>query len=716
MYFDDFGEFELGTDTKKRFTLPEQEEKKEVRVLTELEYAKLFANNFVKFISWKTLAEKGMNTDADPDFLSLYLYSYLNGRYGYKRELLEKYSIQYPIIARKISEIGNSSAKQSFAMDFKTYQSLKGFYKEQYNSWKKDYEAGKDENTELNYIMMFIFELLNNSDDVKSIHKKIDELGERYRDRFAGLDAFLKRYSVAEEETPQRNNNIADSSWTRINNAYNIKSFDELTERFIEDCKRYATLESEYAPYARLNIYMSGFGSLSDAQFDYYIYLRTMLRRHIKTEIKDFSYIELYISEIINNVWIDAKGGLDELMYIYDEYSDAFRYKKSEFLFLILDYIEYYKLEVDIADLLSANRDNFSGNQYLLDLRMRMRPSAVDYSVIFNCSDYDMFSNKFANEHQKEVYEYIPKALSAVFAYMEKTNEKSIEEIFNITKRRNRHVPFRGYIFAGERSQNNKFIFDYVTNYGFRSFVTNFVRAAENELRGHLGARSKLRNVEIGPEYQKFIKAYFNKAFMKTEEKPEINIEIDRTKLNNAVNDADITVKILETENGDAESKAFNEAENNVIEFMRNNGGSCAEDELFKYDANYILIIDSINEKNLYNEDKLLITEYNGIYKLDAEIEAEVRQEQTEVIKEEAISDAEEQSFSESERQYIKAVLENDFDKMQRIAEESGGFTELIEEQINEKYLGIYGDILIENGEIIEDYVESAKELTEDIK
>ena len=49
---------------------------------------------------------------------------------------------------------------------------------------------------------------------------------------------------------------------------------------------------------------------------------------------------------------------------------------------------------------------------------------------------------------------------------------------------------------------------------------------------------------------------------------------------------------------------------------------------------------------------------------------------------------------------------------MNRIALENGTMPELMEEVINEKALDSFGDILLEGGSVIEDYRETALEIT----
>lgn len=627
------------------------------------------------------------------------------------------------------SEINGGNRRVSYTLPEKFgakqlaegYRKLKHSLDDKFRLWKAELESTKTPENDAANIFMYIYEAMNSSDDVRIANQKLSELKQAFPILEQKEEAVRQEAKEFISEQP-----ASRVSFTLPENNWN-KSLEEI---FMSEAMKYRDVIGEKCAFVPLRCYMPTHDRLAEEQLGYYLYWRSEFKKGncLKTS---HAYIQLYAFELLNNIGVDSEEGFSRLKELYYAYREEDTMLDQQFPAWLLDYKAYYGIDSELSDIVKNASEFIYGDnlERLLEYAFEQKPLCLNYSLIKLLSDYDPASNKFYQENSEAITAYVPKLLALIDSYEEsKTGKRFVDDYKNMKRRRDRTL-FQNAIFCYKRVVKNKELYTFAGNMKLRAYITEFMRASENILREELGFKTRLRNVSFNPELLKLMKAYIKRELHppKAEEKPEISIEIDERRLGAAISDAEHTVEILSLKNDFIEKFEYTEAEHRLIEFFREKGKSIPEAELYKFDREFILTMDSANEKSLANTDKLLFTERNGVYSMSESTaeklvqdmpEADLRYEARDTDKEAPLAmqssaepEEQENPFTKSEREYIAAALLGDDAKMAEISENEGSMTELFEEEINIKAEEAFGDILIESGSIIEDYAELARRI-----
>ncbi|MBE5759062.1 MAG: hypothetical protein E7332_03420 [Clostridiales bacterium] len=617
------------------------------------------------------------------------------------------------------------------------FKKKKEAFEKKYRSFKEEFEAGKTPEAEKSELLYYIYEILSKTDDIRQTSMKLQTLSRVY-DIKEGKEEeaptfendFLwemgeeksRSFTIPAKKTKTEEKNTEKYTEKPRENRYQILA-QSVEDRFMNDALRYLHVSAKEAPFVAFRCYLPTFDRMDERQLAYYLYWRSEAKKNHFLKTSE-AYIELYAYEIINNIGFFAEEGFDELVSLYLAYRADFPKLDQYFPGWLLDYTFSFRIDRDISEYLGYASQYTYGNilDRILEYGLKHTPLSLNYAMISLLSDYDPADNKFYAENEALFHETIPKLLILVDSYLEKKQGKRVFELYQPRETLRDRTLFQNAVFCYERLLKKHPYRSYVADFRLREFITQFMRASENALREKMGYRSKLRAVTFDPELKKLITSYLikdTKEVKKEEEKLDLSIRIDKKLLIKAEKDIAETIEMLSVEDT-PKNTAFTEKESALIAFFAEHGGKLKEEELYQRDAEFILTIDSINEKTLYQTGRLLLVENRGIYtmnqldlpelktKTKLEKQAEIKTE----IKQTEPTEKEESPFSTEERAYIAAALRLDEAEMERIAEAAGSMPELFEEAINDKAMELYGDILIESGMIIEDYQETALRLT----
>lgn len=731
----DIKEFMLEGKETRSFTLGGREQPKQVRQLSDAEFKELYLHKAVKYGVWKkiTALKRVLSSEQDTySFISMLIYEVRTKKSESEellRNALELYSVtEDGTEVKKDEEDERGTAGfyehetgtevhtggetiRNFSMD--QYRSMKDFYKEEYVSWRNSFNRGETPRAEINYIMMYIFEVLNGRDR-RPVAESVRRLISAYSDSFQGLEEFLRRWVDGNggETARGRGASFTDKAGSR---------FKSREERFVDEALAYRDREGTACPFVPYPQRTLSFSLLSDERLNYYLYFRSEARKGSFIR-SDTGYVLLYANEIINNIGTEPGEGADMLISLFGNYKDSIPAVREELPGWIIDYLTYYGVERDIREICLNTKGAYFGSRYekMLNYMLRQKPLIVSYDMLQIMSDYYPDQNRFYEGHEELFNRFIPEAFSLIDSFMRRDGGQGIYDRFLLKRSYRISRLFDHALFLRTKdAKDTGYIYNFTSNLSMREFVTGFFRTVENALRDAAGEKSKLRNVKFDPEMKRLIESYISREMKKDEpheEEEKTDIVIDGSRLKKAMADAERTVEMLSTD-GPAELPGQDEKQLAIIDCLVMNGGRADENSLRDVDPDYILVIDSINMRSLMENDRILINDNEGTFTMDAELmkryekkvapSGEVSKENTEKPEE-----GRQDVFDAIEKAFISAALDEDEEEMNRIALENGTMPELMEEVINEKALDSFGDILLEGGSVIEDYRETALEIT----
>lgn len=270
----------------------------------------------------------------------------------------------------------------------------------------------------------------------------------------------------------------------------------------------YKTDKCDFAPYYS---YMPQYSQLTIPQKQYYFYWRDMLR-HGKYLKSDYSYLYLYVYEILNLPdLLPPPEGIKMLCKLWSEYRGTLPKIDANFAIWIQDYCLIHRLPCPmeyisefIFDVIGAS----SFKEFYLSEVGFLADAGTDAMIAY-LSDYDFRRCRYRTTENKAAYtKYMLGAMGRVIEkIMTGTScvydKSKIAEITRDAFPRSictHSVKCRLKIEYTPLSQDLK----------LRSIVTMAVRYTENKLRAQLGIKSRLAIKDLPEEYKRIIDNYFD--------------------------------------------------------------------------------------------------------------------------------------------------------------------------------------------------------------
>ena len=272
----------------------------------------------------------------------------------------------------------------------------------------------------------------------------------------------------------------------------------------------FKTAECDFTPYYS---YMPQYSQLTSAQKNYYFFWRDEVR-HGKFIKSDYSYIYLYVYEILNLPYkVLPSEGLDILLTLWRSYREDLPKIDPYFAVWVQDFCLVYNLKLDtdkIGDFLyevvaSSDFKEF----YLSDiLKSGLRGTET---MLYYLSDYDFRRARYAASDNKDAYKrHMLLAMSFVFERLFSDGYSIADS--KVTKIKRAAFPHSLCTHAVKCTLE----IEYVSLSGddaLRKIVTESVRYTENKLRALLGVKSRLGIRELPDEYKRVIDRYFDGLF-----------------------------------------------------------------------------------------------------------------------------------------------------------------------------------------------------------
>lgn len=293
--------------------------------------------------------------------------------------------------------------------------------------------------------------------------------------------------------------------------------------------------EAEFVPFMS---YWPTYESMTWRQKKWYFYWRNEVRNE-RYPATDLSYIFLLCYEIINGAgWQEPLDGHHVLMNLWRQYRRRFHKMDRYLPQWIIDFSQVHGLNESLLELLLETPRHVS--QELADLEWERiwsaSPIQVPFALLPQLLDYDLERSRFYAEQGGEVMrQYIPKVLAAVDAFLDKQQGTRLIQLFRPpVYRENERYLFRSAVYDASRYGRTSLVrrLPLSEHKPLRDFLTGIVKMTENELRRQLNVNGRLRiNPPVEPEIARLIERYVRRAFTPVEELPaprrvEINTEL----------------------------------------------------------------------------------------------------------------------------------------------------------------------------------------------
>ncbi|MEE0967970.1 MAG: TerB N-terminal domain-containing protein [Clostridia bacterium] len=435
---------------------------------------------------------------------------------------------------------------------------------------------------------------------------------------------------------------------------------------FYNDGIKYLNIKGSECTEKSFFSWVPQYSQLDDTQLNFYFFLRENLR-HKKTINASYSYILLYIFELIN-VEPDKDHALTQLSFIWQGYRDKF----PKLDMLLREWITDYCLIHHLA----PSSDKL-GSAYLYAIETStlkeffifsgkseeemIASSELASALLKLCTNYDWKKSKFAVGENITIYKtHILGALQAVLATM-----SGRQDVFIGVGELKRDA------FAGALcTPNNKCRIEVnycsiARSHEMRFLITDVIKHAENKIRAYLGIKSRLTVYSLPTGVRSAIDEYMEKVLgtrpapKKTEEPQEYD----------KLYDVPVREFSLET-------------------------------------AKKI-------EESSWNTTKLLIEAFGGEENSENDIltpEKSVQINESLILNDSQTDEEKLLSAMTNYKDFIDAALSCDLAKQSAVAIKKGRLIDALADEINEIAADIFGDIILEKKTecytVIDDYRE----------
>ena len=282
--------------------------------------------------------------------------------------------------------------------------------------------------------------------------------------------------------------------------------------QFRRDAARYYDVKGRPCPRASFFSYIPQYSQMTAAQMNYYLYFRQCIREGHYPETVDFSYVLLYIYEILNLPdAIPPKEGMRALCDVWLAYRTMHPKLDKYMAEWICDYGLTYGLPCPIQRLASI-KDVCLENCSLREYYIAESDLAV---VLAEYGSYHTYKKtKYAKGEFASVFEtHVPLALAYTIdaAARDGLNSFYFEDMR--LYRAERDV-FSGALCA--HSVKRRVVVSYLSlgrSHEMRQTVTAVVKYIENGIRAHLHIRSMLSVGPLAPELKAYVDEYLRATF-----------------------------------------------------------------------------------------------------------------------------------------------------------------------------------------------------------
>ncbi len=274
--------------------------------------------------------------------------------------------------------------------------------------------------------------------------------------------------------------------------------------------------KAEYIPFFS---FTPQYGQLNQRQLDYYAFWRHNVRKGKYIKKIDFSYVLLFIYEIINLTpkLISPKDGCRMLAEIWKNYRSMFMPIDKYLCEWMCDYCLVHNLPCP-HDIIDPFLQEILKRTSLPEFYLNHTPLSRAEGIMFqNKSVYDYNSSKYVNDENREVFDkHISSAVSSCLDFQRENNIISVVRdsyvgalcLYTQKRRMNiTHVCITDQIFDEQTA-------------------TNAVKYAENMVRMELGIKGRHKDVEVSHDMKQKMDSYFVSNLLTGDKAEQLKTEL----------------------------------------------------------------------------------------------------------------------------------------------------------------------------------------------
>ncbi len=291
-------------------------------------------------------------------------------------------------------------------------------------------------------------------------------------------------------------------------------------EKFASDAERSHKLQGKYAPYVPYFAYIPQYSQLNRAQWEYYLYFKKCTREGVFLPDTDFSYIMLYVYEIINlDRIISPEEGVTALAELWVKYRAVHPILDKYMTEWVADYCMCYRqtLPKQLHKILAEVAPKSSFKEFYADFafseRENLEAGTVGEILRMIMCDYSPERSRYATK-----YESFAKDVKTLFV---KTVEKQLsrgEGVFsgkNSTDYTVKRDAFAGSLCAKNiRRSFEIFCHSFLRSPEARRILTELMKGCENAVREKYGVKGRLsapairESAEVIPNSEAYLAYY----------------------------------------------------------------------------------------------------------------------------------------------------------------------------------------------------------------
>ncbi len=438
-------------------------------------------------------------------------------------------------------------------------------------------------------------------------------------------------------------------------------------DRFLVDAEKYYRSKCSDAPFVPYFSYLPQYNQMNIDQLRYYIYWRHEVSagNYIQT---DYSYIFLYFYELINLETVSTpERRLAAMCSLLNGYRKRYARLDKYAGEWICDFCLIHKLPPplealsdglnDIMSVVGLREFYIGGKDKISDI--------VLYDFVARNNTYDY--KKYASYDKTAAELYDKHLITAAVYAIEKTEHIKDGSVL-LAKTTVTRTAYNGALCVS--GSKKKIEVEYLSlnrSYRFRGMITDLVKCAENHLRVALGVRGRLTVKGLSREAEEAIAEYF-----------EIN-NIRKPKKAKKTEDDGVDRRRYEAESHGIDVNEAEKIESGSWELTKRLVGDGAAQDL--------------PEPEVTAENK------------SGQVPAELRNYGTETQPEERSAyETLCVSFAPHQLRVLRYIAAHKTDEAVRFCKESGLLFDAVVSDINDAAFDLTGDIIIENGSVIEDY------------
>lgn len=480
--------------------------------------------------------------------------------------------------------------------------------------------------------------------------------------------------------------------------------------QFVEQARELEWKNEVAAEFVPFHAYWPTYEQMQPRQLCWYLYWRGEVRSGWYPDT-DLSYLFVYLYELIHGIGSSEPAEGYELMRrVWLAYRERYPKLDAYAREWLYDYSLVFGLEVPPFEPLLKLPRNLSAELKEQEWKRRFtaQPLVLTWDMLRTLIDYDVEKSRYyTGQGRKDLQLYAPKAVALVDGYLSKSEGARLLERFMPHEKKACRPLFRTAVYDHELYGRNVTVsmLPISGHLPLRSYLTQLVRLTENKLRELAGFRGKLRGITIEPEAEELVSRFLHKEFEQRKAE-EVKVRLPKVKINKA------KLHRLQRESDEVRDMLMTE-EQVEIDFEL----GWIEPEEAEWS------LDKLRESSQASkeESKMLCDQvepplfYGGSMSVHSESLGEEASrgsgKRIEIVAEADATGLSEEwrelfaQLSGAHRQMLSALLNGENTAARfRIAEQAGSMPELLLDEINEISMEWIGDLLIEDGEIVEEY------------